>query len=146
MSNLSIKDIQITPEHIETARKVREEALQHLETMRQVAARDVSNLPGPGNRSEQQMHIGPIKLIYTILQTPKGWFQHISWSARPEPTPAVIYEILEKCWGIRWNARPEHHDPQRPDICEQLWQEPIGVWNMHFPYSFANQPPAHAQE
>lgn len=137
-----LRTLLITDSTIADAQKVIAYAVQHRETMKDLANRISTNAPGPGNDPNHVLLVPEgYRVVYSIEQQPSGWCQHFSISINRHgmsPNPEAVAMILEKCFGIRWNMRPNKPDPNRPDVAISIWEEPSmpGVPNILFPFKF----------
>jgi len=142
MSWQDLRTVSITEAVKARAEDVREHAFTHRETARQVANRLTSNTPGPGNDPAFILEV-PVgyKVVYSIEQQPNGWCQHFAFAVnRPKmaPNPEAVSQILEQCFGIRWNMRASRPTANKPDTAVAVWEDERlpGVVNILFPFKF----------
>jgi hypothetical protein len=141
MSWQDLRPLVITDATIAEAAKVKAYAIQHRETMKELANRISTNAPGPGNDPQHVLLVPEgYRVVYSIEQQPSGWCQHFSISVNRRgmsPSPDAVSLILEKCFGIRWNMRGKP-TVDRPDLALSVWDEPSmpGVPNILFPFKF----------
>lgn len=133
------------------AEKVKAYAIEHRETLRQIAERMSVNAPGPLNDPNHILLVpAGYKVVYSIEQQPVGWCQHISISVDRRgawPHENHVSIILEKLFGIRWNPNPKKPDPTKPDVPIQLWSEDkLQAVNFLFRYQFPAGVPAAPSE
>jgi hypothetical protein len=142
-----LRALYIDDDIVAKAQAVQAYAIEHRETLRQIAARMSTNAPGPGNDENHVLFIpAGYRVVYSIEQQQVGWCQHISISVDTPgmwPSQESVSRILKELFGILWNPNPKRPNQSQPDAAIQLWQEESAqAVNFLFPYKFPGGVPA----